>query len=134
MKKMFTLFAALAALFMISCGGASTPSDAAKEVYDLMMEGKYEEASKCFYFGEKSEEEQAQGQAMILSLLKEKAVPMIEKKGGLKDVVVLGETITEDGKSAKVEVKLVYGNGKEENNKVDMVLDANGDWRPAMNK
>ncbi len=128
------LFVALVACLMISCGGASTPSDAVAEIYDLMIDGDYEAASKAFYFGEKSPEEEAQGQAMILSMLEQKVKPTIEKKGGLKDYEILGETIAEDGKKAKVEVKLIYGNGTEEKNKVDMVLDPKGNWRPAMNK
>lgn len=128
------LFVALVASFMISCGGASTPSDAVAKVYDLMIDGDYEAASKTFYFGEKSPEEEAQGQAMILSMLEQKAKPMLEKKGGLKGYEILGETIAEDGKTAKVEVKLIYGNGTEEKNKVDMALDTKGNWRPAMKK
>lgn len=134
MKKMFMMMVALSALLLTACGGASTPSDAAAKVYDLMIDGDYEAVSKTFYFGEKSAEEEAQAQAMILSMLQQKAVPQIEKKGGLKQVEVLGETIAEDGKSAKVEVKLLYGNGTEETSKVDMALDAKGNWRPAMKK
>lgn len=128
------MMVALSALLLTACGGASTPSDAAANVYDLMIDGDYEAVSKTFYFGEKSAEEEAQAQAMILSMLQQKAVPQIEKKGGLKQVEVLGETIAEDGKSAKVEVKLLYGNGTEETSKVDMALDAKGNWRPAMKK
>lgn len=128
------MMVALSALLLTACGGASTPSDAAAKVYDLMIDGDYEAVSKTFYFGEKSPEEEAQAQAMILSMLQQKAVPQIEKKGGLKSVEVLGETIAEDGKSAKVEVKLLYGNGTEETSKVDMALDAKGNWRPSMKK
>ena len=128
------MMVALSALLLTACGGASTPSDAAAKVYDLMIDGDYEAVSKTFYFGEKSAEEEAQAQAMILSMLQQKAVPQIEKKGGLKSVEVLGETIAEDGKSAKVEVKLLYGNGTEETSKVDMALDAKGNWRPSMKK
>lgn len=128
------MFVALSALFMISCGGASTPSDAAEEVYALMIDGDYEAVVNTFYFGEKSPEEVAQAQAMILSLVKEKAAPQLEAKGGLKSAEAISETIAEDGKSAKVQVKLVYGNGTEENKNVDMALDEKGDWRPAMKK
>lgn len=129
------MLVALSALFLISCGGgASTPSDAAAKVYDLMIDGDFEAASKCFYFGNENPEQEAQAQAMIASMLTEKAAPQIEAKGGLKSVDVLGETIAEDGKSANVEVKMLYGDGTEQTSNVDMVLDADGDWRPTMKK
>lgn len=134
MKKFFAICVAATALFLVACGGASTPSDAAVEIYSLMEKGDYEGVADSFYFGNKSAEEEAQGHAMILSLMKEKAAPMIEKKGGLKSYEAISESISEDGKSAKVELKVAYGNGTEETTKVDMVLDDKGDWKAAMKK
>ncbi len=135
MKKTILMLTAVLALFLVGCAGsAPTPSEAAVKVYEMVIDGNYEGVAKSFYFGEKSAEEVAQAQAMIQSLFVEKAGPQIESKGGLKSVEALNETIAEDGQSAKVEVKLTYGNGTEENAEVDMVLDSEGNWRPSMNK
>lgn len=135
MKKIFSTVAAFAALFMVACGGgASTPSEAVADVYDKMMEGDYEAVAASFYFGNEDPEKEAQAQAMIQSLLQEKGGKQMTAKGGLTGYEVLGETIAEDGKTAKVEVKLIYGNGTEDKNKVDMVLDDKGNWRPSMKK
>ncbi|MDO4758200.1 MAG: DUF4878 domain-containing protein [Rikenellaceae bacterium] len=134
MKKIFAICALFVAVMMVSCGGgAATPSDVAAKVYDMIIDGDYEGAVDCFYFGE-DETKAEQMRTMVLSMLQEKAAPQIEAKGGLKAVEVIGEEIAEDGKTAKVEVKLIYGNGKEENNKLDMAVDPSGKWCPSVNK
>ena len=46
---------------------------------------------------------------------------MMEEKQGLKDVQVLEETIGEDGKTATLKVKFVYGDGSEEESTQEMV-------------
>ena len=66
-------------------------------------------------------EELAEGKAMITSLYKEKAAPQLESKGGIASIEAQGETISEDGNSATVNLKIVYGNGSEENEDVKMV-------------
>ena len=71
---------------------------------------------------------------MIVSLLSEKAAPMLEKKGGLKSIEAISETISEDGKSAKGEVKITYGNGTEEKQAVDLILDEAVNWKLKHNK
>ena len=71
---------------------------------------------------------------MIVSLLSEKAAPMLEKKGGLKSIKAISETISEDGKSAKVEVNITYGNGTEEKQAGDLILDESGYWKLKLNK
>ena len=47
-----------------------------------------------------------------------------------KDVEVLEETVSEDGQSAVVKLKLTYGNGKTDTQKEKLVMTENG-WRPA---
>ena len=41
MKRVLSISAVVAALFMVSCGG-STPSDAAVEVYQMVIDGLYD--------------------------------------------------------------------------------------------
>jgi len=132
MKRVLSIFAVVAALFMVSCGG-STPSDAAVEVYQMIIDGKYDAVAENMYYESTDAEEVEQSKALIASMLKEKAAPQFEKKGGIKNVEALSETITEDGQSAVVELKITYGDGSEETEKAEMKLDG-GEWKPAVDK
>lgn len=133
MKKLFSIFAIAAALFAVSCSGPATPSDVATDVYDLFIDGKYEEVVDLFDIPSEDAEEVAEFKAMLVSLFKEKAAPQIEAKGGIASYEVVGETIAEDGKSAVVDLKFVYGNGEEEDQQLDLVLTDDG-WKPSLNK
>ena len=132
MKRVLSIFAVVAALFMVSCGG-STPSDAAVEVYQMIIDGKYDAVAENMYYESTDAEEVEQSKALIASMLKEKAAPQFEKKGGIKNVEALSETIAEDGQSAVVELKITYGDGPEETEKAEMKLDG-GEWKPAVDK
>lgn len=135
MKYFFTMLAAVAALFFVACsGGSATPGDAVVKVYDQLAKGNYEAVADAFYFGNENPEQEAQARAMLVSMFNEKGAKQMESKGGIKSYEVINETIAEDGKTAKVEVKIIYGNGTEDTNKVDMVLDEKGNWRPSMKK
>lgn len=132
MKRVLSIFAVVAALFMVSCGSPS-PSDAAVEVYQMVIDGEYDAVAENMFYESTDAEEVEQSKAMIASLLKEKAAPQFEKKGGIKNVEALSETIAEDGKSAVVELKITYGDGSEETEKAEMKFDGD-EWKLAMDK
>lgn len=134
MKKIITMFAMAAALFVASCGGSNTPSDAVTEIYSLIIDGNYEAVADCFQYNNVKPEELEQAKAMIVSLLSEKMAPKLEKKGGLKAVETLEEVIAEDGQSATVKVKMIYGDGTDETQDVKMVLNDKGEWKATMGK
>ena len=122
MKKLFSIFAVAVAMFMVSCVSApATPSDAAVEIYQYVADGNYEAFADAINYNTTDPEELAEGKAMITSLYKEKAAPQLESKGGIASIEAQGETISEDGNSATVNLKIVYGNGSEENEDVKMV-------------
>lgn len=122
MKKLFSIFAVAVAMFMVSCASApATPSDAAVEIYQYVADGNYEAFADAINYNTTDPEELAEGKAMITSLYKEKAAPQLESKGGIASIEAQGETISEDGNSATVNLKIVYGNGSEENEDVKMV-------------
>lgn len=122
MKKFFSLLAVAVAMFMVSCSSApATPSDAAVEYYQCVANGDYEAFANAIHYDTTDPEEIAEGKAMIISLYKEKAAPEIEKKGGVKSVEATGETISEDGNTANVDLKIVYGDGSEKTEDVKMV-------------
>lgn len=135
MKKLIYLFAVVAAVFAVSCSSApDTPGEAALNIYQLMADGKYEAVAEEFYFDSTNAEEVTQAKEAIASLLKEKAAPEIESKGGIANLEVLEEVIAEDGQSANVTIKTTYGNGESEENTVELVKDPNGDWKGALDK
>ena len=68
-----------------------------------------------------------------IALMDEKAGKSIEKKGGLEDYEIMGEEISEEGNSATVEVKYIYGDGSVETQNMDFLLE-DGEWLLEMNK
>ena len=70
----------------------------------------------------------------LVALLREKGTKAMEKKQGLKSYEVLSEEISEDGKSATVKMKMVYGDGSEDTQDLKLVKNDDGDWRLTMGK
>ncbi len=122
---------------LTSCGGgSSTPGDALKSYMECMQSQDFDGVVEGIYFGEKTEADAAkleQARTQFAALLKEKGAKQFEKNGGLKDVVIVSETIAEDGNSATVEYKQIWGNGKEETSKQQMVK-KDGKWMMEMKK
>ena len=123
MKKIFgilVLFSAMA-LFMTSCS-PSSPGDAFKGYMEMMKNGDNKGFAQGFAVDEtQTPEEQEQQAQLIENLIGDKTKKMMEEKQGLKDVQVLEETIGEDGKTATLKVKFVYGDGSEEESTQEMV-------------
>ena len=134
MKKLFTLFAVAVAMYMASCAGApATPSDAAVEYYQYVANGDYEAFADAIHFDTTDPEEIAEGKAMVVSLYKEKAAPQMEAKSGVKSVEATGETISEDGNTANVQLKVIYGDGSEKTEDVKLVK-VDNKWLLAFDK
>lgn len=135
MKKVIYLsLAMMCILSMIACSSGSTPGAAAKKYVGYMQAGDYEKFVEGIAFPEEtSAEELQQAKDMYVAMFKEKGDKEIQEKGGVKDIEILSETIAEDGKTAVVEVKMIYGNGETDTDKMDMILD-NGNWKISMKK
>lgn len=137
MKKMLTIVVALCAFVLIGCSGSSsdTPGKVVLKAYGHLQAGEYEKVSEMFWVdpAKSSPEEVEQGRAMLTSLMQGKAAPQIAKKGGLKSYEVVEESISEDGQTAKVKVRVVYGNGKEESENVPLKLSDDG-WKLHISK
>ena len=122
MKKFFSLLVVAVAMFMVACSTApATPSDAAVGYYQCVADGDYEAIADAIHYATTDPEEIAESKAMITSFYKEKAAPQMEEKGGVKSVEATGETISEDGNTANVQLKIVYGDGSEKSEDVKMV-------------
>lgn len=134
MKKFFSLLAVAVAMFMVSCAGApATPSDAAVEYYQYVANGDYEAFADAIHFDTTDPEEIAESKAMITSFYKEKAEPEIKSKGGIKSIEALNETISEDGNTANVQLKVIYGDGSEKTEDVKLVK-VDNKWLLAFDK
>lgn len=135
MKRLIALFAGIVAMLAVSCSLIkATPSDVAVDIYELIGEGKYDVAVEKFYIDETDPAKAEKLRSYIISILSEKIAPQIAEKGGLAKVEAINEVLSEDGKSAKVDVKLTYNDGSEDTNNVDMVYTESGEWKASVNK
>jgi len=126
MKNLFRLMAmAIVVMAFAACGSNSaTPKGAVDSFLKSYQKGDYAALIEKTYFKkELSEEDKAQ----FAEVLSEKAGAELEKKGGLASYEIGDVKMAEDGKSAKVEYTLHYGNGtqKEDDEKVILV---DGKW------
>lgn len=112
-----------------SCGSSQTPSDEAKKCFGLIQDKNYEALVEEFAFSkDATEEEIQQTKQMFISLYKEKGEKEFDKVGGINNYEVIEETISEDGQTATVKVKVTYGDGSSKEQKVDLKL-VDGNWR-----
>lgn len=125
MKKIFYLSLVLLCIVFASCSSKS-PGAVAKKYMEYVKTGDYEKFADGIVYKEGATTEQKeQGKTMIVALLKEKAAKEIEKKGGIKEIEMVSETIAEDGKTADVILKTTYGDGESQESDCRMVLQDN---------
>jgi hypothetical protein len=142
MKKFFSVLAVAAiVLFTVNCGGGggsssiggkNSPASIEKEIYSQMKRGNYEKVFDHIA-GFDSDEISATDRREIVKALSEKAKQSADAQGGLKDFEILSETISDDGLTATVETKLVFGNGSEET-QTSKYVKTDGKWQLAMDK
>jgi len=132
MKKVSGIFMTISLMFIIglfSLSGCSSsgnnPGATVKKGIKLLYDKKYEAAVKMYVKkdGEKlTEEEKAKLMGMMPMALKEK-----ESKQGLKDVEIVEEIISDDGKTATVKYKMMYNNGDTDNESGELIK-IDGEW------
>jgi len=132
MKKLQLLLALAVACIVAftACSSSSSSSDSSKGVVkaylDNVIAGKFDKAVTYFYFKDESSQAETKGLAAKLE-------EGYNKHGGLKSYEIISEEITkaedEDGvDKARVEVKLFYKDGKEEEQTMKMVKH-DGKWK-----
>lgn len=130
MMKKLVLFSAMvvAMLALVSCSsGGSGPADALKKYATALQDGNYEKFVDGINFSNATPDQQKEAREGFVALVKEKGAKEFEKKGGFKDFEILSEEIAEDGNSAVVKFKQIYGNGEEEESEQKMVK-VDGKW------
>ncbi len=129
MKKFVLFFAVLfgVSLFM-ACGGSSSPGDKAVKINQKLADGDMDYVMDNLYVGKEDmtdeEKEKVKG---LLQMGKAEA----DSQGGIKSIEVVEEKIDEDGKKAKVTLKMVMGNGEEDTDDVTMIND-DGCWKMSL--
>ena len=134
MKTFKLLFgiALITALFaLVSCGegglGSSSPGDVVKISAGNIADEDYD-ALVALYVNKNGEELSKEEQDKIKAIMPEVKKEM-DKKGGLKEVIILEETIAEDGTTATVKTQIVFGDGEKSNEDTSNLIKVNGEWR-----
>ena len=120
-----------AVLALVSCGegglGSSSPGDVVKISAVNIADEDYD-ALVTLYVNKNGEplskEEQDKIKAIMPQVKEE-----IDKKGGLKEVIISGETISEDGTTASVKSQIVFGDGEKSDEDTSELLNVNGQWK-----
>lgn len=130
MKKIIG-FIAMAAfmLAMASCSGGNTPTSVAEKAVKCIQDKDYEGYVDLIDTDGKEGQEVEEQKKAMADMLRSKAATTIDKKGGIKSYEMLSETIAEDGKTASVEMKVVYGDGEEKQEEMKLRLGDDGQWR-----
>lgn len=119
--------------FLYSCGGGGGSSSKPSDVVDKMMtsieKGNFDAAIDCIALeGEEISKEDTEKLNGLLGMVK----GVLESKGGIKSHEVIEEEVSEDGETANVKIKYVYGNGDEDTSDYNLVKE-DGKWKVKMN-
>ncbi|MCF8298376.1 MAG: DUF4878 domain-containing protein [Saprospiraceae bacterium] len=128
MKKHYLLFVAIALVSfgLFSCGGSSSsPGDIVKKSFKYLESKDYAKVAGMYATkkGEVlSDEEQKKVEGMLGMAAQEN-----EKKGGIKEIIIVEENISEDGETAKVEFTIAYKDESESTENADLIK-IDGKW------
>ncbi len=133
MKKIiYRLAAIITFIIFISCGNdgaskSSTPGDVVKAMIESIMNENLDGfiAISLNAKGENITEKDLKATKELMSFVKND----IEKKGGLKEVAILEENISEDGLKATVILQLIYNNGKKALEGNTKLIKVDGVWK-----
>lgn len=128
MKKILYLsLMAFMSLLIASCSNDS-PSKALEHYMNAMIDKDFEEVANGIAYKEGlTPEEQQMAHDRWVAMLQNKAEKSDEQQGGIKSFEVISEEISEDGNSATVTYKQVYGDGTEKEGTQAMVK-RDGKW------
>jgi len=131
MKTLRLLMIALIAstITLASCGGGSvakndTPGQVVEKSYKLLQDENYEKAAAMFCSNGKmlTKEETEKLEGMMAWATTEH-----QKKDGIKEVIIIEETLVGDELTAKVKYNIVFNNGDEDDRK-QALTKIDGKW------
>ncbi len=123
------------AVFTMSSCSDNSPKGVAKKAISCMQAKDWNGYVDLLYFDKEEGKDIDKEKEQLAALFKEKGEKELNKQGGIKSYEIVSEEISEDGNTATVTVKIVYGDGTEKDNeKIKMKKDANGDWKISLGK
>lgn len=135
MKKLLGIIALFIAVFTMSSCSDNSPKGVAKKAISCMQAKDWNGYVDLLYFDKEEGKDIDKEKEQLAALFKEKGEEELNKQGGIKSYEIVSEEISEDGNTATVTVKIVYGDGTEKDNeKIKMKKDANGDWKISLGK
>jgi hypothetical protein len=135
MKKGLSKIGLLIAVFaigsvMISCsGGKSTPARATLAFTDNIEKGNFDAAVNLM---QGANDATAEEKEKLKSFMSESSKEMKEK-GGIKDKEILKETLSKDGNTATVEMRITYGDGTTDASDTKLIKTDDG-WKIRIEK
>ena len=133
MKKLAYLSMMLVAMFIMAACSDDKPSDAFKSYITAFQNGDYEKFVDGINFTNVEPENMSESKEGFTAMVKEKGENLSKQKGGIKDVEILSEEISEDGNTAVIKYKEIYGDGSEEEKEGKMIK-VDGKWKMDMGK
>ncbi len=118
------LSVAFVAFLFAACSSSSTPEAACKQYLQNVQKGNWAAVVDQLYFSEPQSAEDKEG---MVSMLKEKIAPELEKEGGLASFEIGEVEMAEDGQKAKVKYTLHFGDGSEKEESQGFIL-VDGKW------
>ncbi len=106
---------------------SSSPSGVITTVINNVADEDYESVV-ALYVKKGGEELTKEDKAKLMAFLPA-AKQQFDKKGGLKDVKIVDEKISDDGNTATVKYKIIFTNGKEGGTEKVKFLKVNGNWK-----
>lgn len=134
MKNLISCGVILCCVLLLAACSPSTPGKALVKYCEYAEKGNYEKFVDGIAFEDDADPAKvAESKKQLAAMLKEKSEKSLEEKSGVKEFEVVSETISEDGKTATVRLKTVYGNGEADENDNAMVLQ-DGVWKMRFSK
>ena len=126
MKKILSLLiVSTIMLLFVNCGGENTPAEIEKSIYTQMKRGNYEKAMDIMINNSADYNQDAPEKSQVIKSFAQKAQQSADAKGGIKSFEIVDEYISEDGLSATIEVKIIYGNGSEDTKRSPYIKEGN---------
>ncbi len=116
MKKCYSVLMLSVCVFVLMCcsGGSTGPADIEMQIWNQLKKGDCKKAVQIMYDNSVNQREDKAQVAMEIAALSEKMEQSLKEMGGIKDVQLVEEEISDDGMSAEVTVKYTTKDGTEE--------------------
>ncbi len=115
---------------LVACGGGKqSPAEIEMSIWKKIKSGDYEKAVKLWYENSELDPETTPDELdQITQAFTKKIQEEVDRKGGIQDVKIVSEDISEDGQSAVVKVSVTYKNGDVQDPSSKYIL-VDGKWK-----